>query len=59
MDTKWLLVDTPKKLQHAIDDFKRAKVLSIDTEYDSFAISKKYSVSSKFMLILQLMFLTL
>ncbi|MGB5217655.1 MAG: ribonuclease D [Smithella sp.] len=36
MNTQWLLVDTQKKLQHAADDFERAKVLSIDTEYDSF-----------------------
>jgi ribonuclease D len=41
MDTKWLLIDTPKKLQRAIDDFKRAKVLSIDTEYDSFRYFKE------------------
>ena len=41
MDTKWLLVDTSKKLQRAIDDFKRAKVLSIDTEYDSFRYFKE------------------
>ena len=41
MDTKWLLVDTPKKLQCAIDDFKRAKILSIDTEYDSFRYFKE------------------
>ena len=41
MDTKWLLVDTPKKLQRAIDDFKRAKILSIDTEYDSFRYFKE------------------
>jgi ribonuclease D len=41
MDTKWILVDTPKKLQHAIDDFKRVKVLSIDTEYDSFRYFKE------------------
>ncbi len=41
MDTKWLLVDTPKKLQRAIDDFKQAKVLSIDTEYDSFRYFKE------------------
>jgi ribonuclease D len=41
MDTKWLLVDTPKKLQRAVDDFKRAKVLSIDTEYDSFRYFKE------------------
>lgn len=36
MDTKWLLVDTQKKLLHAVNDFERAKILSIDTEYDSF-----------------------
>jgi ribonuclease D len=36
MNTPWLLVDTQKKLQRAADDFERAKVLSIDTEYDSF-----------------------
>ena len=41
METKWLLVDTPKKLQRAIDDFKRAKILSIDTEYDSFRYFKE------------------
>jgi ribonuclease D len=41
MNTKWLLVDTPKKLQRAIDDFKRVKVLSIDTEYDSFRYFKE------------------
>jgi ribonuclease D len=41
MDTEWLLVDTPKKLQRAIDDFKRVKVLSIDTEYDSFRYFKE------------------
>ena len=36
MDAKWLFVDTQKKLQRAVNDFERAKVLSIDTEYDSF-----------------------
>jgi len=36
METKWLLVDTPKKLERAVNDFERTKVLSIDTEYDSF-----------------------
>ena len=36
MNTKWLLVDTEKKLSRAIDDFEQAKILSIDTEYDSF-----------------------
>ncbi len=36
MDIQWILVDTPKKLQHAVDDFEKAKILSIDTEYDSF-----------------------
>lgn len=36
MITKWLLVDTQKKLLHAVDDFEQAKILSIDTEYDSF-----------------------
>jgi ribonuclease D len=36
MDTKWLLVDTQNKLRRAVIDFERAKVLSIDTEYDSF-----------------------
>jgi ribonuclease D len=41
MDTKWLLVDTPKILQRAVDDFKRAKILSIDTEYDSFRYFKE------------------
>ena len=36
MDTKWLLVDTQKKLLRAVNDFEQAKILSIDTEYDSF-----------------------
>ena len=36
MNTKWLFIDTQGKLQLAIDDFKNASVLSIDTEYDSF-----------------------
>jgi ribonuclease D len=36
MTAKWLLVDTPKKLQRAVNDFDQAHVLSIDTEYDSF-----------------------
>ncbi|HUN54362.1 MAG TPA: ribonuclease D [Smithella sp.] len=36
MDAKWLFVDSQKKLQRAVYDFDRAKVLSIDTEYDSF-----------------------
>jgi len=34
-------VDTQKILQRAINDFERAKVLSIDTEYDSFRYSGK------------------
>ena len=41
MDTKWFLVDTPKKLLHAVDDFEQASVLSIDTEYDSFRYFKE------------------
>jgi ribonuclease D len=41
MDTKWLLVDTPKKLLRAVDDFEQASVLSIDTEYDSFRYFKE------------------
>ena len=41
MHTKWLLVDTPKKLQRAVDDFRQALVLSIDTEYDSFRYFKE------------------
>lgn len=36
MTAKWLLVDTPKKLQRAVNDFEQADILSIDTEYDSF-----------------------
>lgn len=36
MNTKWVLVDTQNKLLKAVDDFERAKILSIDTEYDSF-----------------------
>lgn len=41
MESNWLFVDTPKKLQHAVHDFERAKVLSIDTEYDSFRYFKE------------------
>ena len=41
MDTKWLLVDTPKKLLRAVDDFEQVSVLSIDTEYDSFRYFKE------------------
>jgi ribonuclease D len=36
MEAKWLFVDTQKNLQRAVNDFERAKILSIDTEYDSF-----------------------
>lgn len=36
MKTKWIFVDTQKKLTQAINDFEQANVLSIDTEYDSF-----------------------
>lgn len=36
MEAKWLCVDTQKNMQRAINDFELAKVLSIDTEYDSF-----------------------
>ena len=36
MNKTWFLVDSPKKLQRAIDDFNNSSVLSIDTEYDSF-----------------------
>jgi len=36
MTAKWLLVDTPRKLQRAVSDFEQAEILSIDTEYDSF-----------------------
>jgi ribonuclease D len=36
MNTKLLLVDTQKKLLRAINDLEQAKILSIDTEYDSF-----------------------
>ncbi len=41
MDTKWLLIDTPQKLLHAVDDFEQAAALSIDTEYDSFRYFKE------------------
>ena len=36
MNAKWFLVDTQNKLKRAVADFERAKILSIDTEYDSF-----------------------
>ena len=41
MNTKWLLVDTPQKLQRATDNFRQVSVLSIDTEYDSFRYFKE------------------
>jgi ribonuclease D len=41
MDSKWLLVNTQKKLARAIDDFRQASMLSIDTEYDSFRYFKE------------------
>ena len=36
MNTNWLLVDTPKTLQHAAEHLRQASILGIDTEYDSF-----------------------
>ena len=36
MENNWILVDTPKKINRAIDNFEKTSVLSIDTEYDSF-----------------------
>jgi ribonuclease D len=36
MNKTWFLVDNPKKLQRAVDDFNSSSILSIDTEYDSF-----------------------
>jgi Ribonuclease D len=36
MEKDWILVDTPKKIKLAIDDFENTSALSIDTEYDSF-----------------------
>lgn len=36
MDAKWILVDSQKKLTRAVNDFERAKIIGIDTEYDSF-----------------------
>jgi ribonuclease D len=36
MNKTWFLVDSQKKLEHAIDDFDNSSILSIDTEYDSF-----------------------
>jgi ribonuclease D len=41
MEEKWLFVDTQKNLQRAVNDFERTKVLSIDTEYDSFRYFKE------------------
>ncbi|MDI6741595.1 MAG: hypothetical protein QMD11_02555 [Smithella sp.] len=41
MNAKWLLVDSENKLKRAVRDFERAKVLSIDTEYDSFRYFKE------------------
>ena len=36
MENDWILVDTPKKINRAIDNFENTASLSIDTEYDSF-----------------------
>jgi ribonuclease D len=36
MEKDWILVDTPKKIKRAIDNFENTAILSIDTEYDSF-----------------------
>jgi ribonuclease D len=36
MEKEWILVDTPKKIRRATDNFENTTVLSIDTEYDSF-----------------------
>jgi Ribonuclease D len=36
MENDWILVDTPKKIKRAIDNFENTAILSIDTEYDSF-----------------------
>jgi ribonuclease D len=36
MNKTWFLVDTPKKIQRAVDDLNDSFILSIDTEYDSF-----------------------
>ena len=36
MKAKWILVDSPSKLNHAAEDIRKSLVLGIDTEYDSF-----------------------
>jgi ribonuclease D len=36
MENDWILVDTLKKINRAIDNFENTASLSIDTEYDSF-----------------------
>jgi len=36
MKNDWIFVDTPKKINRAIDNLENAAILSIDTEYDSF-----------------------
>jgi ribonuclease D len=36
MENEWILVDTSKKINRAIDNFENTASLSIDTEYDSF-----------------------
>ncbi|MEI6608878.1 MAG: ribonuclease D [Deltaproteobacteria bacterium] len=36
MKNDWIFVDTPKKIDRAIDNLENAAILSIDTEYDSF-----------------------
>lgn len=41
MNAKWIFVDTQNKLERAVKDFDKAKILSIDTEYDSFRYFKE------------------
>jgi len=41
MNATSLLVDTENKLKCALNDFERAKIMCIDTEYDSFHYFRK------------------
>jgi ribonuclease D len=36
MEAQWLFVDTQNKIRRVVNDFEQARILSIDTEYDSF-----------------------
>jgi ribonuclease D len=36
MNTQWVWIDTPSKIDEAREDISRSSIISVDTEYDSF-----------------------